>query len=219
MIVDHVHRGYKWAKRVDGGRECDECHRLLKLQRTASDQRVIAGTVDRIVTDPQQIDWLRRTCHALKSKRGYSYSYIARELGVSRWGLEKILRRRQPPTGVRQSTFDGVRRIVAAGKRGHADPRNRFRTDMVEGDIARAAIRGLMLRGYTLGWIGKQIGSSQQHVSQILTRVSDRVSTKNDAALTALARQYGLTDGPSARTRALAIARGYESIVEHDEFL
>lgn len=213
MIVDHVHRGYKWSRRVDGGRDCDECHRILRRQDKAYDLRKSRGEVSTVVRDYRRIDQFRRNVRILE-KRGFSRAEIARNIGISRWRMGELTKPGTLPSGMKASTLEAFERFFKDSK----NHRQKWRPGQVDGSLARAAIQGLMLRGYTTVWLSEQLGCNQQRVSEIL-RGTGNVSVEHDAALTALARKYGTTDGPSSRTRALAERRGYKSTVEYDEFL
>lgn len=216
-VADHVHRGYKYKRHVDGGHECDECKRLGLLENKRFDLREFRGELDKTVTDKEQIDLFRRRLERLHTKYGLSYKHASIQLGISRWRVSEIMQRGKFPTGLKQSTIDALTQLHADVTSGKVS-RARYKHNLVDAELARAAIKGLMLRGYPQIWIDEQLGFRRGQTNLILNQ-QDWVTKETDAQLTELARKYGTTVGPSKRVATMARNRGYESTVMRDEFL
>ena len=213
-MEDHVHRGYKHKRKLIVG--CDECKRLAMHEDKRYMMRVQKGATDRNVPAAPS----RKIVKSLMSK-GFTLRGIQRASGVSRETLGEMINRRGNETmHIKQSTEDRLRKLLHdTNRRPDKVTRSRGRSDTVSSDLAKAAIRGLMLRGYPQGWIAERLGTNNQVISDILNGRHSGVSKKHDKKLIELARKYGTTDGPSKRIRTIAQKRGYESTVMHDEFL
>ena len=217
LLADHVHRGYKYKRHVDGGHECDECKRLGLLENKRFDLRESRGQLDHTVTDKDTIDLFRRRLERLHTKYGLSYKYAATRLGISRWRVSEIMQRGKFPTGLRQSTIDALTALHDEVTGGQV-PRARYKANLVDATLSKRAIEGLMLRGYPQIWMDEQLGFRRGQTNMIL-REQAWVTRETDAGFTTLAREYGTTDGPSKRTATMARNRGYQSTVMQDEFL
>jgi len=209
-VDDHVHRAYKHKKKLV---VCDECKNLARLEQKRYDLRVARGKTDTVT----QSAAARKIILSLQQK-GFSLKAIERESGVNRETFGELVNRRNARQRIMKSTYDRLHKLLMdVNKRPDTVSRARRRPDHVSSDLARAAVQGLMLRGYPQTWIAEQLGTTCQSISEVLRR--KEVTTSREAELVELARKYGTTDGPSSRIRAIAQRRGYQSTVMRDELL
>lgn len=216
-VVDHVHRGYKYGKKVDGGFDCDECKRLNMLSHKRARLRADSGTSDTVITDKHAIEQLRDRVKILR-RRGYTLTNIARETGISDITLGKICKPGKFPTGVMASTLNG---FTSFWERVQADQAELpvWHAGDHNAELARAAVQGLWLRGWTGSWIAEQVGLVPRSVNAIGRGEIKAVHPETEAKLVKLAQQYGTTDGPSSITRGRAQRAGYQSTAMRDELL
>jgi len=215
--ADHVHRSYKYNKKVDGGFECDECRRLHTVDRKKWQLKQLAGTVDVNVTDRRQVQLFKSRVERLL-ERGYTIDTIAKHVGTAPDNLRRIIHSGQRGKSMRTSTLEGLTAFweeVQAGQAVLPSPRK----DKVNVELARAAVRGLQLRGWTGKWIGEQVGLVQRSVSAIARGDTKSIDPDVEQRLIELAKRYGTTDGPSKTTRSRAEQRGWESTAMRDELL
>lgn len=209
-MEDHVHRAYKHKTKMV---VCDECKNLARLEQKRYDLRAANGKTDKLVNSAPA----RKIILSLKEK-GFSLEGIERACGVNRETLGELVNRRNERMKIKQSTFNRLHGLLmATNKRPELVTRRRRRPDHVDSKIARAAVQGLMLRGYPQTWIAEQLGTTCQTISEVLRR--NEVTVKREKELIELARKYGTTDGPSSRIRAIATKRGYKSTAMYDELL
>ena len=202
---------HKHSSSSSGSKSCERCKLLRKRKSTRSRLRVLGGTADLRIA----ASYSRAVIKDLHDT-GLSYKEIARRAGLGWRTVFDILHHGR--THTRVSTLEALKRV----RRERPSLPTVWRRGTVSPDRARRVIEGLMFRGWSGLWIAEKLGVRKDYVSQVLRKEFTMISVEREAALVELAHEYGDIESDlryARKTKNLAAARGYVSVVSWDDLL
>lgn len=207
-------RAYKWKKNIC---KCIECGKLASRENKQIAWRKANGLSDKQVPVEETRLALQRLTNR-KRKSRLSVATISRYIKVTEESIWGIMR--GDSVTVKSSIAKRVAFLASLSPEDPRYPRDTRRHDQVTTERAVRIIQGLMLQGYAQTWVAQQLGHHPtSQVSGWMRGKTKYISKENDARLLEIASEVGLRPGPSSRTRAIALRRGYKALAEWDDLL
>lgn len=217
---------------VNGRCYCDGCVLRRRRISSRSSLRRAAGTQDGYEPAAKTAERIRAMLNL-----GLSCTYIARETGYgSRERVRKLSKLAPSRDAIEAANGQRVLRSRAeAVERLHLrimDDR-RCGRPVAEGEVGamrkgtvpirvtRLAIEGLQAQGYSLEWIGQQLGVGRQQIYGLRTK-HKLTSAEMEEKFVALARRVGSAESTASqarRTKNIALRKGYLPTIHFDEFI
>jgi AraC-like DNA-binding protein len=191
--------------------DCAECKRAAQLEQKRYRLRVQRGEVDTTVLASKS----RKRLKEMHNERGWSYGYIAKELGMNRRSVQRLSynlsdggRKR-----VMKSTADKIEELwQTGGSDEQVDNRG-----LVPARLTVLCLRGMSAQGWTQVEIAARLGGEnlQRHIGRIMQRKF--VTVETEEKVLALAREIGHLRGSSERCATAAAKKGWKPLLYIDE--
>lgn len=200
-------RAYKAKRRIC---RCPACLECARLENKRFDMREATGTTEKLVS-AEKSRWI---INALR-RRNFTMRWLADETGYSTYALREIRKGRSKQC--RKTLHDKLVKIHADSLvYGYENP-YRYRANHVDKDRFNRMMQGLMLQGYPQKWIAEQLGTTQQHLSDVLNKSWRTVTLDTERKMLNLVREVGNRPGPNNRVRTIAKTRGYQALAMWDD--
>lgn len=136
---------------------------------------------------------------------------ISRASGLTPDVIYGLLREARPT--VRRTTVDALGATTLDDVMAHLPERS-----LVSSATAMRQVRCLMAQGFTGRWIVEQVGGkTEQSNLAFVVQNRQQITVKMARDIDALARRVGNAQGPSTRTRSIAVKRGWWPLAAYDD--